>query len=273
MDETNRVGRTDLMSRWWYRLLQVVMFICYVVPLAAFWFFTLRGAFPHRVPDEQKSLIVCEGGKTYPLSTVSPYVVVQSDGLESGDDLRARIFCRWGVSDEAGLQKALLREYHRWSNNQWVVVSQTPITVSGPTVVPKRRSTKTTPPPPSEPDFIHDKPPKGATEHMLARTLPANFSSVVAESDFAKSVQAETDAVALFGGLASSSLEDWAAPSYDYHLNVAYKTEGTWTDVAEYMIIPWLIVHLLLLAVRGAILYVAVGQFFPVGGLRGWIPF
>ena len=49
--------------------------------------------------------------------------------------------------------------------------------------------------------------------------------------------------------------------------------EGSWAKALAYMAIAWLIIHLAFVALRGAIIYVAVGKFLPVRGLRGWIFF
>ena len=58
---------------------------------------------------------------------------------------------------------------------------------------------------------------------------------------------------------------------HSYTVKAAFKTEGSWPKTISYMALAWLVIHLALVAVRGAVLYVAVGRFLPVSGLRGWL--
>ena len=51
----------------------------------------------------------------------------------------------------------------------------------------------------------------------------------------------------------------------------AYRPDGKWGMIAWDVATAWLIIHLVFVAVRGAVLYVAVGRFLPVRGLRGWL--
>ncbi len=56
-----------------------------------------------------------------------------------------------------------------------------------------------------------------------------------------------------------------------YAVKVAFKTEGSWAKALSYMAIAWVLIHVALVIVRGAVLYVAVGRFLPVAGFRGWL--
>jgi hypothetical protein len=58
---------------------------------------------------------------------------------------------------------------------------------------------------------------------------------------------------------------------HNYKVKEAFRTEGSWAKVVAYMAIGWLTIHLAFVALRGAVLYVAVGRFLPVSGLRGWL--
>ena len=58
---------------------------------------------------------------------------------------------------------------------------------------------------------------------------------------------------------------------HSYTVKAAFKTEGSWAEVLLSGAVAWLVIHLALVTVRGAVLYVAVGRFLPVGGLRGWL--
>ncbi len=51
----------------------------------------------------------------------------------------------------------------------------------------------------------------------------------------------------------------------------SYHPEGNWGMIAWDVAVAWLIIHLVFVAVRGAVLYVAAGKFLPVQGLRGWL--
>jgi hypothetical protein len=49
------------------------------------------------------------------------------------------------------------------------------------------------------------------------------------------------------------------------------EVEASWSTKVAYMAIGWAAIHVAVITLRGAVLYVVVGKFLPRAGLRGWL--
>jgi len=85
-----------LESKWWYRLLRVILIPLYgLVLFVTLWLIYIE-EHPRSVTDEQRSLIVCDDGKTYPVAGVwAPGFLIPDDPWRNplthiGDRLRSR---------------------------------------------------------------------------------------------------------------------------------------------------------------------------------------
>lgn len=247
MDTLNGDQPRSLKSRWWYRLLRVILIPSYGLVLVVALWLIYDDNHPRNVTDEQRSLIVCDDGKSYPLAEVwAPYTYIpdfipggpwRNPLTHIGDLLRS-----WRTGKRSGTftdQDILSTEDESAARN-WCSYGQALIPSDGLATVKMPDGPRVT-----------GVPVRGTTQSDLMaryqRWRSDPFSQVIADE----------------------TLQFQALHSYT--VKVQFYTEGSWAKVLWYMAIAWVVIHLAFVVVRGAVLYVAVGRFLPVSGLRGWL--
>ena len=240
VDTVNGEQNTRLESKWWYRLLRVILLTTYVPVLVVALGLIYSENQPRHVRDMERSLIVCDDGKSYSFTSVGGYVLTP---LTSSDAEVAHSLCAYGqavlpteglvnvempdgtvvtgVPYHPGSKSDLMARYQRWLGS-------------------KRASAQT--------DWFAAHAPKkdsGAISNPNTVPIPKGATIVNEEVEF--------------------------KTLHTYTLKVALKAEGSWAKTVSYMAIVWVTIHLAFVALRGAVLYVAVGRFLPVGGFRGWL--
>jgi hypothetical protein len=244
-----------LESKWWYRLLRVTLLPLYGLVLLVTFLLIYGGNRPYHVLDSQKSFIVCDDGKTFRLSELG-YVYLSEPGeqLSRDDADRARNLCSYGetsapsegletveMPDGAHIEGVPLEGY-------WDAIAHK---YGGWEIDPKTGERMT-------------KVKKADLGALYQRWLasPAGQASQLEDRKI------EAEARGKFTGV--RSILQFPA-LHTYTLKAAFNTEGSWARMFSYMAIAWLAIHLAVVMVRGAVLYVAVGRFLPVSGVRGWL--
>lgn len=220
---------TRLESKWWYRLLRVILIPLYAVVLLTTLWIIYGEYHPRKVFDQ--GMIVCDDGKSYRLAAIG-YVSPLEPGeqLTGSDADAARNLCSYGQTSapSEGLGTVKMPD--------GALITGVPLPAIDPKTGERISGTGT-----KGPDLMARYQ---RWRDSLAKEAPPSFSV-----DRTQPFQA----------------------FHSYTVNMAFRTEGSWAKTVSYMAIAWLVIHLAFVMVRGAVLYVAVGRFLPVSGLRGWL--
>ncbi len=272
MGTSNGEQAKGLESKWWYRLLRVILLPLYgLVLLVALWLI-YNGDHPRNLVDAQRSLIVCDDGKTYPVAAVwAPDTLVPDDPWRNplthiGDQLRSwrnRAFREDDILSTGAVPipgGAIIGGDDSAARN-WCSYGQASIPSEGLVTVHISDEGEITGVPIASTKGGRLDPDLMA---RYQRWLISHLVQVPAPPKGYVRIDPRTGE-----RIADETLQFQALHSYT--LKAAFNTEGSWGTMLWYMAIAWLVIHLAFVAVRGAVLYVAVGTFLPVRGLRGWL--
>lgn len=261
MDTSNSEQAGNLNGKWWYRLLRVILLPLYAVVLLVVLSLIYDDKHPRNGSlDVQRSVIVCDDGKTYPLAATGDYfaadasrdqgggplaVVSQAPVIIPGEQLtgdpaeKARCLCCYGQTETPSKGLATVKMPDgTYINGVPLALAGTP---PGPHLVARYRRWQ-----------------NSQAAHPAEPTLPQQTFTDVQPAP-SLDLRAGLVPVLQFQAL------------HAYTVKLAFKTEGSWAEALLYMAIAWLVIHLATVMVRGAVVYVATGQFLPVAGLRGWL--
>jgi hypothetical protein len=252
-----------LKSNWWYRLLRVIVITLYVPLLGGALFLMYDEHHPCSVLDLQKALIVCDDGKTYSLSRSAevPAAELQVDisaGLVRKDKTRsAEARTVKGQEQTFTDVQPILSESEARTARSLCTYGQVTVPSVGLEIVDMPDGGRITgvlvPAVPIPPGAVLVPIPKGVK--TSSSKVPAALMSDLRER------------YQRLGGHTYVQFQDL----HEYTVKGGTKTEGSWPKTLAYMAVAWLVIHLALITLRGAVLYVAVGRFPPVSGLRGWL--
>jgi hypothetical protein len=227
MSTANGKQATALESKWWYRLLRVILLTTYVLVLVAAQALIYSENQPRHVWDMERSLIVCDGGKSYSFSSIGHGYVLTP--LTSSDAEVAQSLCAYGPNE--GLVTVKMPDGTRVTGVPYPAVSKSDLMVRY-----------------QQSDWLAAHTPKTDSGAMSSpNTVPIPKGAIIG-AEFVE-----------FKKL------------HSYTVQAAFKTEGSWAKTVSYMALAWVAIHLAFVALRVAVLYVAVGRFLPVSGLRGWL--
>jgi hypothetical protein len=247
MDASEGEHPKGLETKWWYRLLRVILIPLY--GLVLLWAFLLiyEDNHPSNAADEEKSLIVCDDGKSYRLSAIGYVSALElGEQLTGSDADAARNLCSYGQTSAPSVGLGTVKM------PDGVLIEGVPTDERAPV----------------DQDAL-------AQKHGVIEIDPKTGEVIEsARPDLMARYQRWRDSYAK--EFPPGVIPEWRLTRpfqalHRYTVNMAFRTEGSWVKMFSYMAIAWLVIHLTLVMVRGAVLYVAVGRFLPVRGLRGWL--
>jgi hypothetical protein len=245
MGSSNEGQTTSLKSKWWYRLLRVVLIPLYCVVVLVTWGVIYGEYHRHRVFDLGGSTVTCDDGRTWPLiATGYKYSWEPEEHLDEGEAERARNLCAYGKASGPGDLLGNVRM------PDGVLITGVPFraTPSRPGV----RFDMST----ARPITPSDLPAIKGTD-LMARYQRWRSSPRI-NPETGERIETPIETVQFL-------------ELQHYTFNAAFRAEGSWAKTFAYMALAWLAIHFAVVIVRGAVLYVVVGSFLPTSGLRGWL--
>jgi len=240
---------TTLESKWWYRLLRVILIPLYgLILFVTLW--AIYGEYhPHRVFDLGRSTIACDDGKAWPLSATG-YVLSLEPGnyLDQDEAAKAKSLCAYGMASAPS--DGLSTVHIEYSTNDspvpsshdaalWLLrkrVGASGVAITGVPISQMRPNLRESEVWRRYQRWLGSSAPTVRPENYQNRELILEYATL-----------------------------------YGYTVKSAFTEEGAWVKTLSYMVLAWLLIHLALVTLRGAVLYVSVGTFLPAKGLRGWL--